>query len=46
VEHFRDLAETRKLRPLIDRVMDFDDLLDATRYLETGQKLGNLVMTV
>jgi NADPH:quinone reductase-like Zn-dependent oxidoreductase len=46
VEHFRDLAETRKLRPLIDRVVGFDDLLDATRYLETGQKIGNVVMTV
>ena len=46
VEHFRSMAEAGTLRPLIDRVVGFDDLLEATRYVETGQKIGNVVVTI
>jgi NADPH:quinone reductase-like Zn-dependent oxidoreductase len=44
VEHFRSLAEAGKLRPLIDRVVGFDELQEATRYVETGEKIGNVVV--
>lgn len=46
VEHFRNLAETGKLSPVIDRVVGFDELVEATRYVETGQKIGNVVVRV
>lgn len=46
VEHFRSMAEAGTLRPLIDRVVGFDELVEATRYVETGQKIGNVVVMV
>lgn len=46
VEHFRSMAEVGTLRPLIDRVVAFDELLEATRYVETGQKIGNVVVNI
>ena len=46
VEHFRSLAEAGTLRPLIDRVVGFDDLVEAHRYVETGEKIGNVVVSL
>lgn len=46
VEHFRSMAEAGTLRPLIDRVVDFDELVEATRFVETGEKIGNVVVRV
>jgi NADPH:quinone reductase-like Zn-dependent oxidoreductase len=46
VEHFRILAEAGTLRPLIDRVVGFDDLVEAHRYVETGEKIGNVVVSL
>lgn len=46
VEHFRSMAEAGTLRPLIDRVVGFDELVEATRYVETGQKIGNVVVSI
>lgn len=46
VDHFRNMAEAGTLRPLIDRVVGFDELVEATRYVETGQKIGNVVVKV
>ncbi|MBL7940806.1 MAG: NAD(P)-dependent alcohol dehydrogenase [Flavobacteriales bacterium] len=46
VEHFRSMAEAGTLRPLIDRVVGFKELVEATRYVETGQKIGNVVVTI
>lgn len=44
VLHFRSMAEAGTLRPLIDRVVGFDELAEATRFVETGQKIGNVVV--
>ena len=46
VEHFRSMAEAGTLRPLIDRVVGFDELVEATRFVETGEKIGNVVVMV
>jgi NADPH:quinone reductase-like Zn-dependent oxidoreductase len=46
VEHFRSMAESGTLRPLIDRVISFDELVEATRFVETGQKVGSVVVEV
>lgn len=42
----RELVEAGSYRPVIDRTYALDDVLDATRYVETGQKTGNVVLTL
>jgi NADPH:quinone reductase len=34
------------IAPIIDRVFAFDDIIDAHRYLEDGQQLGKVVVTL
>jgi len=40
------LLEDGAYRPVIDRTYGLDDVVEATRYVETGQKTGNVVLTV
>jgi NADPH:quinone reductase-like Zn-dependent oxidoreductase len=42
----RELIEARKYRAVIDRSYPLADVVEATRYVETGQKTGNVVLTV
>ena len=42
----KELAENGKYRPVIDRVYDLDQIVDAYRYVETGQKTGNVIITL
>ena len=42
----KELVEAGEYRPVIDRVYPLEDVVDATRYVETGQKTGNVVLTV
>jgi NADPH:quinone reductase-like Zn-dependent oxidoreductase len=37
---------TAALRPTIDRIFDLDHIVDAHRYLEQGQQIGKIVVTV
>ena len=37
---------TGALRPVIDRVFTLDDIADAHRYLEKGQQVGKIVVSV
>jgi NADPH:quinone reductase-like Zn-dependent oxidoreductase len=46
VRHFARLMETGQFTPLIDRRYPLEQIVDAYRYAETGQKIGNLVITV
>jgi NADPH:quinone reductase-like Zn-dependent oxidoreductase len=41
-----ELLESGRYRPVIDRVYPLEDVVEATRYVETGQKVGNVVLTV
>ena len=42
----KGLVETGKYRPVIDRTYALDEVVEATRYVETGQKTGNVVLRV
>jgi NADPH:quinone reductase-like Zn-dependent oxidoreductase len=42
----RDLIEAGKYRAVIDRSYPLEQVVDATRYVETQQKTGNVVLTV
>lgn len=42
----KQLMETGKYRAVIDRRYPLDQVLEATRYVGTGQKIGNVVLTV
>jgi NADPH:quinone reductase-like Zn-dependent oxidoreductase len=42
----KELVEAGKYRPVIDRTYALDEIVEATRYVETGQKTGNVVLRV
>ena len=45
VELLRDLAEAGKFKPVIDRTYSLEQIVDAYRYVESGQKIGNVIVT-
>jgi len=46
VQFLKKLIEAGKYRPVIDRTYPLEDVVEATRYVETEQKTGNVVLTV
>lgn len=42
----KELIEAGKYRAVLDRSYAFEDVVEATRYVETEQKTGNVVLTI
>jgi NADPH:quinone reductase-like Zn-dependent oxidoreductase len=42
----KDLIEAGRYRAVIDRCYPLEDVVEATRYVETEQKTGNVVLTI
>jgi NADPH:quinone reductase-like Zn-dependent oxidoreductase len=42
----RELVGVGKYRPVIDRTYSLDEVVEANRYVESGQKTGNVVLTL
>jgi NADPH:quinone reductase-like Zn-dependent oxidoreductase len=46
VVFLKELVEAGEYRPVIDRRYPLEDVVEATKYVETQQKVGNVVLTV
>jgi NADPH:quinone reductase-like Zn-dependent oxidoreductase len=46
VLHVKGLVEAGRYRPVIDRTYPLEQVVEATKYVETGQKTGNVVLTL
>ena len=46
VERIREMLVAGTFRPIVDLRYPLDEIVEAYRYVETGQKIGNVVITV
>jgi NADPH:quinone reductase-like Zn-dependent oxidoreductase len=46
VEFLKKVIEAGKFRAVIDRCYPLEEIVEATRYVETQQKTGNVVLTI
>lgn len=46
IRYLKGLIESGELKPVVDRTYPLDQIVEAYRYVETGQKIGNVVISV
>jgi NADPH:quinone reductase-like Zn-dependent oxidoreductase len=46
VRHFKKMIESGEFKPVIDRRFSLDRIVEAYRYVEAGQKIGNVLINV
>jgi NADPH:quinone reductase-like Zn-dependent oxidoreductase len=46
VGYLKDLIQSGQFKPVIDRTYPLNQIVEAYRYVETGQKIGNVVISV
>jgi NADPH:quinone reductase-like Zn-dependent oxidoreductase len=46
VEYLKRLVESRQFTPVVDRSYPLEDIVEAYRFVETQQKIGNVLITV
>jgi len=46
VAHVRDLMAAGAFMPVVDRTYPLEEIVEAYRYVETGRKIGSVVITV
>ncbi len=46
VRYVKELIESGQFKPVIDRTYRLDQIVEAYRYVETGQKTGNVVISL
>jgi NADPH:quinone reductase-like Zn-dependent oxidoreductase len=46
VRRFKALLESGAFKPVVDRRYPLDEIVEAYRYVESGRKIGNVVITV
>lgn len=46
VEFLKELVECKEFKPVFDRQYPLEEIVEAYRYVETGQKVGNVVITL
>ena len=44
--YLKDLIEAGKIRPVVDRRFPLEQVAEAHRYAESGQKMGNIVLSI
>ncbi len=45
-KYLKALIESGEFKPVVDRLYPLDQIVEAYRYVETGEKVGNVVITV
>jgi NADPH:quinone reductase-like Zn-dependent oxidoreductase len=46
VQFLKGLIEAGEFRPVIDRTYSFEEIVEAARYVDTEQKVGNVILNV
>jgi NADPH:quinone reductase-like Zn-dependent oxidoreductase len=46
VSSFKEMMEAGEFMPIIDRAYPLDEIVDAYRYVESGRKIGNVVIRI